>query len=74
MTDWKPIESAPRDGSSVLLWARLTSVPPESNDHVPIVGAWDKSIHRWKVAPELLNKAEVLDAKFWTELPNSPSG
>jgi hypothetical protein len=71
--DWKPIESAPQDGSSVLLWVRLTSVPPE-NDFCPIVGSWNKSIERWKVAPELLNKAEVLDARYWTELPNSPKG
>jgi len=74
MTDWKPIESAPRDGGSVLLWARLTSVPPGSDDCSPMVGFWNKSIHGWKVAPELLNKAEVLNAKFWTELPNSPNG
>jgi hypothetical protein len=74
MTDWKPIESAPRDESSVLLWARLTSVPPGTDDFCPIVGAWNKSIQRWKVAPELLNKAEVLDARYWTELPNSPKG
>jgi len=74
MMDWKPIESAPTDGSSVLLWARLTSVPPGSNDFCPIIGFWNKSIHAWKVAPELLNKAEALNAKFWTELPNSPNG
>ena len=72
MTDWKPTESALRDGSSVLLWARLTSVPPGDDDFYPIVGAWNKSIERWKVVPELLNKAEALDVRFWTELPNSP--
>ena len=74
MTDWKPIESAPRDGSSVLLWARLRSVPPGNNDFYPIVGAWNKSIERWKVAPELLNRPEVLDARFWIELPNFAKG
>jgi hypothetical protein len=74
MMDWKPIKSAPRDGSSVLLWARLMSTPPGNDDFYPIVGAWNKSIERWKVAPELLNKAEVLDARYWNELPNFPKG
>jgi hypothetical protein len=74
MMDWKTMKSAPRDGSSMLLWARLTSVPPTNDDFYPIVGSWNKSIQRWKVAPDLLNKAEVLDARYWTELPNSPKG
>jgi hypothetical protein len=72
MTDWKPIESAPRDGSSMLLWARLKSVPPGTNDFCSIVGFWHNSIKQWKVAPEILNKDEVLDARCWAELPGEP--
>jgi hypothetical protein len=44
----------------VLLWARLASVPPGSTGFSLIVGFWHKSIERWKVAPELLNRDEEL--------------
>jgi hypothetical protein len=32
MTSWKLIEDAPRDGRSVLLWARLKTPPAEKDD------------------------------------------
>ena len=72
MTSWKPMEAAPKDGRPVLLWARLASVPPGDNDFSQIIGFWDNSIKRWKVEPELLNKAEVLIPIYWTELPPEP--
>lgn len=72
MTDWKPIDSAPTDGSAVLLWARLTRVPAGPDSFSPIVGFWHRSIRCWKVAPEILCESEVLDARYWTELPNPP--
>jgi hypothetical protein len=40
MTNWRPIEEAPRDGRPVLLWARLKTNPPGLNDFYPIVGFW----------------------------------
>jgi hypothetical protein len=72
MTNWKPIDSAPTDGRALLLWARLTSVPAEPDGFNQVVGFWDRSIGQWKIAPEILNKSEVLDARYWTELPNPP--
>ena len=72
MTSWKPIEDAPKDGRSVLLWARFKSAPAERDDfRFPVVGFWHKSIERWKVAPELLSKEE-LSPTYWTELPSEP--
>ena len=32
MTSWKLIEDAPKDGRSVLLWARLKTPPAEQDD------------------------------------------
>jgi len=74
MSNWKPIETAPMDGRPVLLWARLTSVPAEPDSFSPVVGFWHRSIGRWKIAPEILSKSEVLDARCWTELPAPPNG
>jgi hypothetical protein len=73
MTGWKSIEdNPPKDGRSVLLWARLSSYPPEPNDHFPIVGFWHRAIMQWKVAPEQLNAQETLIATKWVPIPPAP--
>ena len=47
MTSWKPIEDAPKDGRSVLLWARLASAPAERDDFsFPVVGFWHIAFER----------------------------
>jgi hypothetical protein len=74
MTDSKTIESAPKDGTPVLLWARLSSYPPEPDNYFWIVGFWHGSIARWKVAPEQLNAQEELIATRWAPLPKPPQG
>jgi hypothetical protein len=72
MTNWKAIEDAPKDGRSVLLWARLKTMPAEQDDFgYPIVGFWVRNIGS-KVAPELLNPDEELLPIYWTELPLEP--
>jgi len=72
MMNWKPIEDAPKDGTPLLLWARLKSCPPGGEDFYPIVGYWHRSIQRWKVLPEHLNGDEDLIADYWAELPAAP--
>lgn len=74
MRDWSTINTAPTDGRSLLLWARLSSYPPETSDHFPIVGFWHSAIMRWKVAPEQLNAQEALIATHWAAIPNAPEG
>jgi hypothetical protein len=57
MTSWKPIDSAPKDGRSVLLWARLKTAPAEKDaPNYPIIGRWDN--WQW----------QVLIPTYWTEL------
>ncbi len=73
MSNWKPIESAPKNGTPVLLWARLKGSPPGDNDFYAIVGFWHRSVERWKVSPEHLNREEDLIALFWATLPESPN-
>jgi hypothetical protein len=72
MKNWEPIETAPKNGMPVLLWARLKSNPPSGNDFYSIVGFWHQSIERWKVWPEHLNGEEDLIPSFWTALPEAP--
>lgn len=72
MTDWKPIDTAPKDGTAVLLWARLSTYPPEPDNYFRIVGFWHRAIARWKVAPEHLNAQEELIATHWAPLPQPP--
>ena len=72
MTSWKPIEDAPKDGRSVLLWARLASAPAERDDFsFPVVGFWHIAFERWKVAPALLGEKALIPT-YWTELPPEP--
>ena len=72
MTDWQPLKTAPKDGSPVLLWARLGSHPPEGESFFPIVGFWHRSVGRWKVAPEVLNAPEDLIPTYWAPSPKPP--
>lgn len=72
MTNWRPIKDAPRDGTPVLLWARLKISPSGSGDFYPIVGFWHRSIERWKVVPEHLNSEEELVATHWLAIPEAP--
>ena len=72
MTSWKPIEDAPKDGRSVLLWARLASAPAERDDFsFPVVGFWHIAFERWKVAPALLGEKGLIPT-YWTDLPPEP--
>jgi hypothetical protein len=49
MIDWKPIESAPQDGRSVLLRARFRGHPPEIGNSFEVVGYWHPyPVERWK--------------------------
>jgi hypothetical protein len=70
---WQSIETAPKDGRPVLLWARLRSHPPSEDDFHRIVGFWHRAIGRWKVSPEELNGQEDLIAVLWSALPEPPT-
>jgi hypothetical protein len=71
MTSWKPIKDAPKDRRSVLLWARIKTVPPGNVDFSPIVGFWHKDIEQWRVAPEHLSGEELIPT-YWTKIPDVP--
>ena len=65
MIDWKPIDTAPRDGSHVLLLARPRAHPPEPDSLVPIIGFFQRSpVERW-----MSLDGEDLFATHWTQIP-----
>jgi hypothetical protein len=57
--NWKTMDTAPRNGTKVLLWATLKTAPA-GDEHHPVVGFWHKSIKKWKVAPEHLSGDELI--------------
>lgn len=59
--EWQPIETAPKDGTRILLWV----VPPRM--WVPF--AWENG--RWMGDDYPLNMAE---ATHWTPIPTPPDG
>jgi hypothetical protein len=71
MTDWQPMESAPKDGRSMLLWARLRANPPESNDHFEVIGYFNHAsgVERWKAR----ETDEDLEPDYWAPIPKPPS-
>ncbi len=65
--EWRPIETAPRDGTVILLY-----------DNVPVVGQWVRHrayAHCWAWMMKPLPKADLLIAlepTHWMPLPTAP--
>ena len=69
MTDWKPIDTAPKDRSHVWLWAKPRAHPPEKNSYRRIVGYWHPyPVGAWMAA----DSDEHLDARYWAPISNAP--
>ena len=67
---WKTIDSAPKDGTKVLLLARCKTIPDDTP--APVVGFWNKHVMQWKVASEYLSQADELIPSHWMEIPELP--
>ena len=64
MSDWQPIETAPRDGTSVLL---MTGLKDWLDNDVPSVG-WYSKMHGW-----VGHGASGNIPTNWMPLPTPPS-
>ncbi len=64
--DWKTMDSAPKDGTKVLLIARLDIQGEEPG---PVVGHWLKTVEEWRPVPDLLDKGTKLISSYWTGFP-----
>lgn len=69
MSEWQPIETAPKDGSKHLLWSErhgFVVANQPSAQHIP--GDWSLIRGRWKGS---MNIAAAC-ATHWAKLPKSP--
>jgi hypothetical protein len=66
---WKTMESAPKNGTKVLLWATLKT-PAPYDPPGPVVGRWIKApVEQWRPVPDLLDKGIALIPTHWTDIP-----
>jgi len=73
MDNWKPIASAPKDGTPVLLWVtQFGTTPAGQSEPSAVVGFWHKAVGQWRMIPDHLNRGEELIASHWIELPKPP--
>lgn len=77
MSEWQPIETAPRDGTRILLFTqwRGDEISPEPFSEIQI-GEWDEG----NPAPGVWHRRagwsveKVGDATHWMPLPPAPDG
>lgn len=64
MSEWKPIETAPKDGSAVLLWA---DVKTWTGEEVPVTGWFTIGSCKW------VSHGDWLKPTHWMPLPAPPA-
>ena len=75
MTEWQPIETAPRDGTRIL--AFLPGTNPEDDFHAPedvMIVSWDEHCEHgfgWLIDQEE-NLAAWCNPTHWMPLPSAP--
>jgi hypothetical protein len=65
MSEWKPIETAPRDGTNIIL------VDADNTPPCLVIGLWSDKLHTWIVKWDL-DPFEGYDATHWMPLPLPP--
>jgi hypothetical protein len=69
-TDWKTMDSAPKDGTKMLLYAGCKTYPDDKP--APVLGSGTPNVMQWKVASEYLSQADELIPSHWIEIPEFP--
>lgn len=72
MSAWQPIETAPKDGTSVLLFGRPDDVEGISfNRPIPLSGYWDQIDTAW-CSTTATWLGPFIAATHWQPLPENP--
>lgn len=70
--EWQPIETAPKDGTEIIIFGADTGMGPNDEPHtsrgVVTMAFWFKPWGGW----ETFNGAWVLGATYWLPLPPPP--
>jgi len=69
MTAWKTMESAPKDGTEVLLVARFQIYGGDGTIS-RVVGAWNEHVQQWRLSPEFLDNGEYLSNSKMSSWPS----
>jgi hypothetical protein len=70
VTQWRPMETAPKDGTALLGMERH----PLSGEAVMIPVRWDAEECRWRMAWSVWpDETDVADPELWTHLPAPPT-
>ena len=74
MSEWMPIETAPKDGTSVLLWVPIAGEPLKGSS-IPIsarmvISEWLDVIYEWD-SPIIYGDDQPT---HWARLPSPPEG
>jgi len=68
MGEWQPIETAPTDGSLILLWGRYWS-DDQGEFKTPLIGQWAGNARRWEA---VMATWFGVRPTHWMPLPEPP--
>ena len=66
--DWRPIESAPKDGTSILLWA-MTHIDGVG---CQLVAWWNRTDENWTFHVDFEEVLFAHSPRYWMPLPAPP--
>jgi hypothetical protein len=75
MSEWQPIETAPRDGKEVFIWGSA-EISPHSRPHIGSEDVerayWDSQLDTWVVSSAQVDGLYVPAPTHWQPLPEPP--
>jgi len=73
MSEWQPIETAPKDGRTVLLTDESVGSTPGADDQICFVASWSQGIVGWRDDLSNLHIDRDFTITHWMPLPEPPA-